>query len=229
MLSLIRKDLGVVAAFCALALPIYLVGVVSAARAGGVMFWVNVAFGVTLMLSVCLLDTRNGAGRFTHSLPVTRAGVVRARYGTAIVLAGFALGVGVLVGAVVRLAPADASWPRWVAPDVGLAYGLVMALIIAIYLPCYFRWGLGAGTVVAALALVGLIIAGDVAGGPARAGAAGTAGGAAVPRGLVVWAIVSLVERWGGAAASLAAAAAAAAVLTVSVALAERGYATREF
>ncbi|MCK7523963.1 MAG: ABC-2 transporter permease [Ignavibacteriales bacterium] len=89
MLTLVRKDIAVVAAFgwliVWLVAPSYLVPAIAAARTGEVFLWVNVAFAAAAIVSVCLLDARSGADRFIHSLPVTRADVVRARYVTAIV------------------------------------------------------------------------------------------------------------------------------------------------
>ena len=82
MLTLMRKDLQVVAGFgwliAWLVAPSYLVPVLTASRTGGAIFWVNVAFATASLVSVCLLDARSGADRFVHSLPVTRTDVVAA-------------------------------------------------------------------------------------------------------------------------------------------------------
>jgi len=229
MLTLVRKDIAVVAAFgwliVWLVAPSYLVPAIAAARTGRVYLWVNVAFAAAAIVSVCLLDARSGADRFIHSLPVTRADVVRARYVTAIVLAIGVLGIGTAVGVihVLAAAPSGEAWPRWLAPDVGLAYVVVMTLLIAAYLPCYFRWGYGAGTIVAAVLLAGLVIAGDVAGGAMGAAPPG------LPRGLAVRLTVAAVERWGLVAASIAGVAGGGLLLAASAALAARGYRDRQF
>ena len=77
MLTLVRKDIAVVAAFgwliVWLVAPSYLVPAIAAARTGRVFLWVNVAFAAAAIVSVCLLDARSGADRFIHSLPVRRA------------------------------------------------------------------------------------------------------------------------------------------------------------
>ena len=227
MLRLIQKDIRVIAAFgwliAWLVAPSYLVPAMVAARAGGAALWVNVAFGAAAIVSVCLLDARNGADRFIHSLPITRADVVRGRYGTAVVLALIVMLVGVAFGLTVGLTSPDGAWPRWFSPDVGLAYLVVMALLIALYLPCYFRWGYGAGTVVAAVLLAGLVIAGDAAG---RAMGAAPPG---LPSGLVVRLTVAAVERWGFLVASIAGTAGGGLLLAASAALAARGYRDRQF
>jgi hypothetical protein len=235
MLTLMRKDLRVVAGFgwllAWLVAPSYLVPVMTASRAGGMIFWVNVAFATAALVSVCLLEARSGADRFIHSLPVTRADVVRARYGTAIALAAVVLGIGAAAGMVRDLAtaPPGAAWPRWFSPDVGLAYLVVMAVVIAIYLPCYFRWGYGRGSVAAAVLLAGLVIAGDAIGNGADSLARLAPGAGGLPRGLVVRTVVAMADTWGLAAASVIALAGAAGTLAVSAAAASRMYRRREF
>jgi hypothetical protein len=233
MLRLIRKDIRVIAAFgwliAWLVAPSYLVPAMVAARAGGAMLWVHVAFGAAAIVSACLLEARSGADRFVHSLPVTRADVVRGRYGTAVVAALIVMGVGAAFGLVVGAASPDGAWPRWLAPDAGLAYLVVMAIITAVYLPCYFRWGYGAGSVVAAMLLAGLVLAGDAAGSAARMDTAGGQAQPGLPRGLVMRLTAAAVGQWGLVAASFAAFAVAAMLLAASAAIAARAYRNRQF
>jgi hypothetical protein len=235
MLTLMRKDLRVVAGFgwliAWLVAPSYLVPAMTASRAGGTIFWVDVAFATAALVSLCLLDARSGADRFVHSLPVTRTDVVRARYGTAVALAVVVLAIGAATGMAraIATAPPGAAWPRWFAPDVGLAYLVVMTVIIAVYLPCYFRWGYGRGSVVAALLLAGLVIGGDVLGGEAGLLSGLAPRPAGLPRGLVVRAVVAMVDARGLAAAGVIALAGAAAMLAASAEVASRLYRRREF
>lgn len=235
MLTLMNKDLRVVGGFGWLVVwlvaPSYLVPAMLAARMGGGIFWVNVAFGTAAIVSVCLIDARSGADRFIHSLPVTRTDVVRARYGTAVVLALLVLGVGVAIGLVAGSVSnsAGAPSPRWFSADVGLAYLVVMATVIAIYLPCYFRWGYGAGTVVAAILLAGLVIVGDVVGSHPGFTGAPAPGAAGLPRGVVVRAVVEMVQDRGLIVAAALAIAGAATMLAMSATVAARAYRTRQF
>lgn len=230
MLRLIRKDVRVIAAFGWLILwlvaPSYLVPAMLAARAGGAILWVHVAFGAAAIASVCLLEARSGADRFIHSLPLTRADVVRGRYGTAVVFAFVMMGIGAVFGLAVRAASSDAAWPRWLAPDVGLAYLVVMAVIIALYLPCYYRWGFGAGTVVAAVLLAALVIGTSLAGSAPGAGSAPQPG---LPRGLVMQLTAEAGERWGIVATSIGGLAGAAALLWLSSCVSVAAYRRREF
>lgn len=235
MLTLMRKDLRVVAGFgwllAWLVAPSYLVTAFAAARSGAVMFWLDVVFATAALVSVCLMDARSGADRFIHSLPVTRADVVRGRYATAVLLGAGSAVLGALVGGVTALtsAPAAAAWPRWLSPDVGLAYLVTMAIIIAVYLPCYFRWGYGRGSVTAAVLLAGLVIAGDVVGRQSGILAGLTADANGLPRGLVVRSVVAMADMLGMAAACAITLGGAATLLAASAAAAARAYRRRDF
>ena len=93
MLSLIYKDLRVNAAYMALALSIFALGALGAVGGSGarpVLF--SIALVCATMLFVLLLqgDWRSGTDRFVHSLPVSRALVVKARYASSL-LAGAAV------------------------------------------------------------------------------------------------------------------------------------------
>ena len=234
MLRLVRKDLQVAAGFgwllAWLVAPSYLVPALAAARGGGAIFWLDVAFATAALVSICLMDARSGADRFIHSLPVTRADVVRGRYGTAVLLGAGSGLLGTLVGVAPALtsASAAAAWPRWLSPDVASAYVVVMAVVIAVYLPCYYRWGYGRGSVAAALAMAGLVIAGDVAGGALIAGPV-AARELGLPGGFVVRAAVVIADTWGAGAAGLLAVGGASALLALSAAASIRWYGRREF
>lgn len=234
MLTLVQKDLRAVAGYGWLlawfVAPSYFVPAFAAARSGGAIFWVDVVSATAALVSICLMDARGGADRFIHSLPVTRADVVRGRYGTAVLLGAGSGVLGALVGVVLALtsAPAAPAWPRWLSPDVAAAYVVVMAVVIAVYLPCYFRWGYGRGSVAAALAMAGLVIAGDLAGGAFVAGplAARQPG---LPAGIVVQAAAAVADTWGAALAGVLAAAGASTLLAASAAVSIRWYGRREF
>ena len=234
MLTLVRKDLQVAAGFgwvlAWLVAPSYLVPAFAAARSGGAIFWLDVVFATAALVSLCLMDARSGADRFIHSLPVTRADVVRGRYATAVLLGAGSAVLGASVGVVRALTSASAAvaWPRWLSPDVAAAYVMVMAVVIAVYLPCYFRWGYGRGSVAAALAMAGLVIAGDVAGGALIAGPV-AARQSGLPGGFVVRAAVAIADTWGAAAAGVLAAAVASTLLALSAAVSVRWYGRREF
>lgn len=229
MLNLVIKDLKVGAVFLWVVVPVYLIVALSASGVGGVFFWVNVTVACQLLVGVSMIDWKNSADRFVLSLPVARATAVRARYGTAILIGLSSLAVGAVTG-VARahaLAMRGESWPRWVAADVGLAFVLVFAFVIAVYLPCHYRWGYGKGVVVAALVLAASIVGSDVVG-PFVIGTAGRQAGLAgardLPRGLVTHGVALLADRVGLAFAGLMVLGLAAALLWVSVQAATRAY-----
>jgi hypothetical protein len=181
-----------------------------------------------------MLDWKNEAEPFVHSLPVTRAMVVRARYLTALVVGLLSLTIGSAIGAArgISLVMRGEPWPRWVAGDVGLAFVLVFAFIASVYLSCYFRWGFGKGNVAAGLVLAVAVIATDIVG-PAITGAAAGTGGAVayagVPRGQVTQGVARLAERYGMAPAGLIVLGLAAVLLCVSSQVAARACRRHEF
>ncbi len=127
------------------------------------------------------------------------------------------------------LAAQGAPWPRWVAGDVALAFVLAFAVVAAVYLPCYFRWGFGRGNVAAALVLAAGIIASSISA-PAFTGTA-TVGAAlvGVPPGRIPHGVAVLVDRLGLAAGGAIVVALAAGLLAASAQLAARTYERREF
>ena len=116
MLTLVHKDLRAVAGYgwllAWLVAPSYLVPALAAARGGGVLFWFDVVFATAALVSICLMDARSGADRFIHSLPVTRADVVRGRYGTAVLLGAVSAVLGAVVGVVPVLTSASTAATR---------------------------------------------------------------------------------------------------------------------
>jgi hypothetical protein len=234
MLNLFIKDIKVGAIFLWAIVPLYVVTALQVSRVGAGFFWVNVTCASLLLVSVSMLDWKNEAEPFVHSLPVTRAMVVRGRYLTAIAGGLLSLAIGSAIGAArgASLVMRGEPWPRWVAGDVGLAFVLVFAFIASVYLPCYFRWGFGKGNVAAALVLAAAAIASDIVG-PAITGVAAGPGAtlayAGVPRGQVTQGVAHLASRYGLAPAGLIVLGLAAVLLTVSAQVAARAYRRQEF
>jgi hypothetical protein len=234
MLKLFMKDVRAGAIFLWAVVPMYLVVGLQVMGSGSAFFWGNVVCASLIVVGVATIDWKNDAGLFVHSLPVTRALVVRSRYATAAAAGVLALAVGSVLGAVrgLGLVLQGHAWPRWVAADVALAFVLVFAFVVAVYLPCHFRWGFGKGNVAAALVLAVSILAMDLAG-SAVSGAAGGSGGGRVsvevPMGQVPQAVAYLAGRWGLAAAAGVVLGLAAALLWVSARVAVRAARAREF
>ena len=205
MLSLIYKDLRVGLPFLVVLVVMFILGSAGAVRAP-VYFWVSLVFAATLMLGLSQMDWRHGVDRFVHSLPVSRDLVVYARYGSALLGGALTLAIAAIAG-VLRGAALDTvgrAWPRLVSVDVALAWVLLFALIVALYLPCYFRWGHGKGYIIGALAIAaGVVAGGFIQQAVGRGAVAETvppglvvpAGG--LPQGLVVSSVVEAAARLG--------------------------------
>ena len=233
MVNLFIKDLKVGAVFLWAIVPLYVVTALQVSRVGAGFFWVNVTCASLLLVAVSMLDWKNEAEPFVHSLPVTRAMVVRARYLTVVMVGLVSLVIGSAIGAArgISLMMRAEPWPRWMAGDVGLAFVLVFAFIASVYLPCYFRWGFGKGNVAAALVLAAAGIVTDIVG-PAVTGAGAPGGGLfyeGVPRGLVTQGVAHVASRYGLAPAGVLVLGLAAVLLWVSAQVAARGYRRQEF
>jgi hypothetical protein len=235
MLNLFLKDVKAGAIFLWAVVPLNIVAALQVSRSGGGFFWANVACAALILVGVSALEWKNDTGPWVHSLPVTRTSVVRGRYLTAAAVGLLSLLVAATVGLArgLGLAMRGAPWPRWVAGDMALAFLLAFAVVAAIYLPCYFRWGFGKGNIAAALVLAGGIIASgligqNVAGSP-LAGIDASRAHAGVPAGLIPQAVARLVEQRGPAAGGALALGAAALVLWLSSLVAVRGYRRQEF
>jgi hypothetical protein len=161
MLNLIYKDLRVGLPFLLLAGLVFILGSIAAVRAPA-FFWVCLVFATALMFGQSQMDWRHGLDRFVHSLPVSRDLVVYSRYGSAMLGGALTLAIagsaGVLRG--MTLESVGLAWPRMMSFDVGLAWLLLFAAIVSLYLPCYFRWGHGKGYIIGALAIAGGVMAG---------------------------------------------------------------------
>jgi len=233
MLNLFLKDVKAGAIFLWAVVPLNVVAALQVSRSGGAFFWANVTCAALILVAVSMLEWKNDAEPFVHSLPVTRAMVVRGRYLTAAAVGLLSLLVGATVGTArgLGLAAQGMPWPRWVSGDMALAFLLTFAVVAAIYLPCHFRWGFGRGNVAAALVLAGGIVVAGLAG-PALSGIQAAAGGAAqrgLPPGQIPEGVALLVEQVGLVVGGSIVMALAAGLLAVSAQIAARAYERREF
>jgi len=233
MLNLFLKDVRAGGIFLWAVVPLNIVAALQVSRSGGAFFWANVACAALILVAVSMLEWKNDAEPFVHSLPVTRAMVVRGRYLTAAAIGLLSLLVGATVGTArgLGLAAQGMPWPRWVSGDMALAFLLAFTVVAAIYLPCHFRWGFGRGNVAAALVLTAGIVVTGLAG-PALTGIQAAAGGAAqrgLPPGQIPQGVALLVEHVGLVAGGIIVVALAAGLLAVSAQVAARAYERREF
>lgn len=220
MRAVLLKDLKVSFLWLSGVALLYLLTAVSVSRSGRAFFWLGICLVAALVATVPALEWRFEAERFVCSLPVARATVVRARVAAALLGAGVGLALWLASGfAFEAVLSRPASFATsWASLEGILAFCLSAVVGIALFLPCYFRYGLGKGSGVFALlaiALAGAIVtiapvvigagAGAwqpadptevlrriVAGGRARIGAPGTALVAIAGCVVLVWASTRL-------------------------------------
>jgi hypothetical protein len=234
MLKVFLKDVRAGAIFLWAVVPLNILAALQVSRSGAGFFWANVTCAAFILVAVSMLEWKNEADPFVHSLPVTRAAVVRGRYLTAVAIGVLSLLTAAAVGTArgVGLLMRGMPWPRWVAGDMALAFLLAFAVVAAIYLPCYFRWGFGRGNVAAALVVAGGILISSAVGSSAAGMPERSAGGTAygiVPAGLIPQGVARLIEQAGPAAGAFLVLGAVAGTLWVSSKVAERAYEGREF
>lgn len=158
MLKLLVRDFRVVRWDLWLLAAIYAVMAIPASRHAQALFVVGVALAIVLVVAVPGLEWMFDTDRFVCSLPVSRATLVLGRYLSAFV--AVALGLAVWMGSAAllsrRFAGADPNLSQWVSLDGAVAYCVILTLVVALFLPCYFRYGLGKGAAVFAVGVMAL-------------------------------------------------------------------------
>jgi len=226
MLSLIYKDLRVGLPFLVVLVVMFVLGSAGAVRAP-VFFWVSLVFAATLMLGLSQMDWRHGVDRFVHSLPVSRAQVVYSRYVAALLGGALTLAIAGIAGLLrgMALDTVGLAWPRMVAADVALAWVMLFAALVALYLPCYFRWGHGKGYIIGALTIASGVVAGDFIRRTFEHGDVVEG----LPRGFVVSAVTDAGATFGVPLTAVAVLGLSGVLLAVSARLSVHAYRHREF
>jgi ABC-2 type transport system permease protein len=150
MLSLIRKDVAVARWFLWLILPLYAIQLVGIADSPPARIVVTLIFSTLLAFGAIWLDESQSTEILWNSLPVNRRDVVLARYATTLLGTVVGLGIGWLVGKLMQ--PATAFGPGLLA-----TLFFMLAVAGALFLPCYFRWGIGRGLQAFSLVVLGLV------------------------------------------------------------------------
>jgi hypothetical protein len=231
MITLLMKDVRSTAPVLVVFILLYgLVGL-PAARSDEAFFWLTVKLAVGLWVIPPVLDWRNEADRFLCSLPVDRSAFVWAR-GVWVLLATAAAGglwvvsghlwFGVLAGDRWRM-PAV---PIWTTLDGVLGFAVVTMVLASVFLPCYFRFGIGKGSAAAAaLAIVPLLTVSALLEGTGPAGEFGGRLQAAA----LQQAMRGLRDRAGTFGLLVIVGVGATIAATISLRLAKRFYEQREF
>lgn len=153
MLSLVGKDLRATALYLCVKVPTLGLLVLGALVAGKAYLIVSSVTAAMFVIVAPALDWSVGAESFVHSLPVSRALVVRARYATSLVMGGAWL-MATAVVAVLFASTVETrvgTWPSWVAPETALTAVVYVGAFIAISMGCIHRFGMVTGSVVTTL------------------------------------------------------------------------------
>lgn len=164
MQHLLAKDVRLFTPYLWLIVPVHVLWCAQAFLAPEMYFWMSLAAALAWTGGVLAIEWRMDTDRFVASLPVTRGTTVRARYASA--FAGVALGAVLFViygYAIAAIAPARivASWgssPSWASVDGVAAFVLVGYVLLVVFLPFYFRFGLAYGACWFGLSLTLLLV-----------------------------------------------------------------------
>jgi len=237
VIRLLLKDLEVGALFLWLIGLLYLLVTVQFVVFGhqGPLFLASIALAMSLVASVLVVEWRVDGDRLVCSLPVRRSTVVRARCLSMLAAGAVSFVVWVSGGLVgdALVGHAGSGTPLWATFEGVVGFCLIIVGLTTLFMPCYFRFGIGKGSAVFALLLIPLASAEaavSLAVLPEAAGSLGPrAAVAAVPGSLVRHALSQAHQDLGAAAALVLFSLLGAVMLWASVALSIRFYEKREF
>ncbi len=153
--GLIRKDWAVfIPRDRFLVALIYLLAHPMALPAEEVFLWLGIGLAGALTLYVPIIEWHQETDRMLSSLPVRRATVVISRYLSSVIACGVAGTAWVSTGHLLApLLNAGRTTPgMWTTFEGILTFFAMAALLIVLFLPLYFRFGMGRG----AIAFMGL-------------------------------------------------------------------------
>ena len=145
MLKLLVKDFRALGLFWLLGLVINIFFVMVFIEVNLAFLMVQVVLTFLLAMVQPVVEDRFGLGSFLNSLPVSREDVVKAKYlcTGVLVLAGLAVFMAVPSGLGWLVHSPHAKTAPLLAPAGLLSFLLPLALLELLYLPFYFRHGLG--------------------------------------------------------------------------------------
>lgn len=210
---------------------IYILAALQTVRLEEAFFLVNVALAGTLAVYVPVIEWFQESDPMLHSLPLSRNTVVVMRYLVAVVagaVAGLAWSTtGHLLFPI--LSSGSASPPMWTTLDGILTFFLAVGLLFALFLPLYFRLGMGRGALMFLLSSLALLAAGygalGLTGVPAGLGATPVP----LPSDLIRMPIAALGDGLGPAGTLTAILLGTALLFGSSLKLSQRWFGKREF
>ena len=149
--SLLRKDLAVfIPRDRFLVALIYLLAHPMVLPTDEAFFWLGIGLAGALALYVPIMEWHQETDRMLSSLPVGRATVVFSRYLSSVLACVFAGVAWISTGRLLApLLDAGRTTPgMWTTFEGILTFFLMAGLLIALFLPLYFRFGIGRGATV---------------------------------------------------------------------------------
>lgn len=161
VLSLLRKDLAVFRLRDrGLITLVYLLGHPTVLPNQEAFFWLGIALVGALALYVPTIEWHQETDRMLSSLPVTRATVVLSRYVSTIVACAVGTGAWVSSGFLLGplLGPDATDSGMWTTLSGITAFMSVAILLLSLFLPLYFRFGIGRGAMIFVPSAMGLYL-----------------------------------------------------------------------
>ena len=238
MVSLLLKDLKIATGrHVSVVVGVFLLATLQTLPFDEMYFWLGVALAAGLVAIVPVVEWMLDTDPMLCSLPVRRATIVRARYVAAVLAGGVAVvlwtATGHLLGPLLDAGRTTAPW--WASFGGIASFVVVVGVLAAIFLPLYFRFGLGRGAAVFAFTCLALLIGASslaslVGGGAAPAVGAALDGGALVTPARSVRLAIGHLQASVGAGWTLALVLTGVAVgLTASAWQAVRAFERRDF
>jgi len=158
MFALIRKDLIACRLFLIIGLAIYVLYAMAAFQQPLIFFIMNIGATILLVLMPIVVDDKFRIDTLVCYLPPSRRTVVMARYVNALIALLGGLGLQYGFGAILSVYFEKQGFWTLCAPQAVFAFCIVPVALVSLYLPCFFRLGLGRGTFVFAILIAVLTI-----------------------------------------------------------------------
>lgn len=150
MLDLIKKDLIISKNFIFIILPFYFLYAAVMFRFDNVYLLVNMMFTMFLSAGITIIEDRYPADLFLLSLPVDRKTLVKARYLSSLITAGIGmilyLGYGFILDRLFK--DKTTMFVELLTPESIVVFATVLLIMLAVFYPYYYKWGLWKGMVV---------------------------------------------------------------------------------
>ena len=158
MFALMRKDFIAGRFFLAIGLAVYVLYAATSYQKPFGYFILNIAAVILLVLAPLVVDDKYRTDTLICYLPRSRSKVVLARYVMALIalLAGLGLHYG--LGAILSIRVEETGFRTLCGPQAVLVFYIVPVAFVSLYLPCFFRFGLGRGAFAFAILMIALAI-----------------------------------------------------------------------